>query len=231
MSHVKYLLVDRPSPGVLRARLDRPQRRNAIDATMLDELEAAFAAPDQPVVVLGSTDRRAFCAGGDLTLDPDELATLSDRLFAFYAHLITLPSVLVVAVDGPARGAGAQLLLCADLRVGGPDTSISWLGARSGLALGTWRLPQLVGAGRAGDLSLTGREIRAQEALSIGLLDRLVDDAVAEATQIAAELGGAPDGVPAQIKELLRGEDSPVRLERERKANAAFRLDRTVVSP
>src|SRR5258707_2757374 len=181
MSHVKYLLVDRPSPGVLRARLDRPQRRNAIDASMLDELEAAFAAQEEPVVVLGSTARRAFCAGGDLTLDPDELATLSDRLFAFYAHMITLPSVLVVAVDGPARGAGAQLLLCADLRVGGPDTSISRLGARPGPPLRTRRLPQLVGAGRAGDLSLTGREIRAQEALSIGLLDRLGDDSRAEA--------------------------------------------------
>jgi enoyl-CoA hydratase/carnithine racemase len=229
MSDVKYLLVDRPSPGVLLARLDRPQRRNAIDATVLDELEAVFAAPDQPVVVLGSTDRRAFCAGADLTLDPDRLAALSDRLFAFYAHLITLPNVLVVAVDGAARGAGAQLLLCADLRVGGPDASISWLGARSGLALGTWRLPQLVGAGRASDLSLTGREIRAKEALSIGLLDRLADDALAEATGIAAALGGAPDGVPAQIKELIRGEDTAVRLGRERKANAARRLDRSVI--
>ena len=229
MPHMKYLLVDRPSPGVLRVRLDRPERRNAIDATVLDELEVTFADPDDPILVLGSTDRRAFCAGADLTLGQDELATLSDRLFAFYAHLISLPNVLIAAVDGAARGAGAQLLLCADLRIGGPDTSISWLGARSGLALGTWRLPQLVGAGRACDLSLTGREIRAEEARAIGLLDRLADEAVAEATQIAAELGGAPDGVPAQIKELLR-EDTPARLERERRANRARRLDRTVIS-
>ena len=229
MPHMKYLLVDRPSPGVLRVRLDRPERRNAIDATVLDELEVTFADPDDPILVLGSTDRRAFCAGAELTLGQDELATLSDRLFAFYAHLISLPNVLIAAVDGAARGAGAQLLLCADLRIGGPDTSISWLGARSGLALGTWRLPQLVGAGRACDLSLTGREIRAEEARSIGLLDRLADEAVAEATQIAAELGGAPDGVPAQIKELLR-EDTAARLERERRANRARRLDRTVIS-
>ena len=229
MPHMKYLLVDRPSPGVLRVRLDRSERRNAIDATVLDELEATFADPDDPILVLGSTDRRAFCAGADLTLGQDELATLSDRLFAFYAYLISLPNVLIAAVDGAARGAGAQLLLCADLRIGGPDTSISWLGARSGLALGTWRLPQLVGAGRACDLSLTGREIRAEEARSIGLLDRLADEAEAEATQIAAELGGAPDGVPAQIKELLR-EDTAARLERERRANRARRLDRTVIS-
>jgi len=229
MPHMKYLLVDRPSPGVLRVRLDRPERRNAIDATVLDELEATFADPDDPILVLGSTDRRAFCAGADLRLGQDELATLSDRLFAFYAYLISLPNVLIAAVDGAARGAGAQLLLCADLRIGGPDTSISWLGARSGLALGTWRLPQLVGAGRACDLSLTGREIRAEEARSIGLLDRLADEAEAEATQIAAELGGAPDGVPAQIKELLR-EDTAARLERERRANRARRLDRTVIS-
>ena len=230
MPYMKYLLVDRPSPGVLRVRLDRPRRRNAIDATVLDELEATLAAPGPPIVVLGSTDRRAFCAGADLTLGQDELATLSDRLFAFYAHLIELPNVLVAAVDGAVRGAGAQLLLCADLRIGGPDTSISWLGARSGLALGTWRLPQLVGAGRASDLSLTGREIRASEAWSAGLLDRLADDAVAEATQIAAELGVAPDGVPAQVKELLRGADTAARLDRERAANATRWLDRKVIS-
>jgi 2-(1,2-epoxy-1,2-dihydrophenyl)acetyl-CoA isomerase len=228
---VKYLLVDQPSPGVLRVRFNRPRQRNAVDATVLDELEAAFAAPGEPVVVLGSTDRRAFCAGGDLTLGAAELAALSDRLFLFYAHLVSLPNVLIVAVDGVARGAGAQLLLCADLRVGGPDTSISWLGARSGLALGTWRLPQLVGAGRASDLSLTGREIRATEAVRIGLLDRLADDAAAEATQMAADLGHAPAGVLRQIKELLHGEDLAIRLERERNVNARNRLDRTVISP
>jgi enoyl-CoA hydratase/carnithine racemase len=228
---VKYLLVDLPSPGVLHVRLARPRQRNAISPGVLDELEAVFAAPDQPVVVLGSTDRRAFCAGGDLTLDADELMALSDRLFAFYAHLVALPNVLVAAADGAARGAGAQLLLCADVRVGGPGTSISWLGARSGLALGTWRLPQLVGTGLASDLSLTGREVRGPEALSIGLLSRLAEDAAATALDIAADIAGAPAGVPAQIKELLRGSGTEARLERERQANAARRLNRTVSRP
>ena len=230
MSYVKYLLVDRPSPGVLRVRLNRPERRNAIDADVLGELESVFAAPTEPVVVLASTDPRAFCAGGDLSLDAGALAALSQRLFAFYAQLVALPNVVVVAVDGAARGAGAQLLLCADLRVGGSHASISWLGARSGLALGTWRLPQLVGAGRASDLVLTGRELAADEAHAIGLIDRLSDDAEATALEIATELAGAPDGVCAQIKALLRAHDPAAALERERVANTAQRLDRTVIT-
>jgi enoyl-CoA hydratase/carnithine racemase len=71
---------DRPVPGVLRLRLDRAERRNALDRAMLDALLDAFAAPEEPVVVLGSTSPRAFCAGADLTLADDERAAVSDML-------------------------------------------------------------------------------------------------------------------------------------------------------
>jgi enoyl-CoA hydratase/carnithine racemase len=139
--------------------------------------------------------------------------------------------LIVVAADGSAYGAGAQLLLCADLRVGGPDTRISFLGAKSGLALGTWRLPHLVGAGRAGELSLTGRPIGAAEALAAGLLDRVAEDADAEALSLATELSRAPDGVAGRVKTLLRGDDrSAERLERERLANSGHGVDRSVIS-
>lgn len=226
---MKYLLADHPAPGVLRVRFDRPDVRNAINETVLDELEAALRDPSEPIIVLGSTDRRGFCAGADLTLAPERLAEVSDRLFGLYGDLIALPNVIVAAVDGAAFGAGAQLLLCADLRVGGRGTRISFLGARSGLALGTWRLPELVGVARATDLSLTGRELLAPEALAIGLLDRLVDDADAEATEIAATLAGSPAGLPAQVKALMRHDHTAARLERERTVNSSHRLDRTVI--
>lgn len=225
MSYMEALRRDHPAPGVLRLRLDRPERRNALDAETLGLLETALAAPPEAVVILGSTDRRAFCAGGDLSLPPEELHAVSDRLFALYAHLVTLPAIVVAAADGAAVGAGAQLLLAADLRVVGPGARIGFAGAASGLAVGTWGLPGLVGWGRAMDLCLTGRTVDAAEALAIGLVDRIEDDPAAAAVSLAASLATAPQGVPARIKRLVRdGGGGPAeRVERERAADAGSR--------
>lgn len=213
---------DTPAQGVLRLLLDRPERRNAVDGALLDALEDALEAPEEPIVVLGSTDPRAFCAGGDLSLPPAELEPVSDRLFALYAHLVMLPTVLVAAVDGAAVGAGAQLLLAADLRIAGPGTRISFAGAGSGLAVGTWGLPGLVGWGRAMDLCLTGRTVTASEAAAIGLVDRLEPDPGPAAVALAAALASAPDGVPASVKRLVRRGGSTLvdRVQDERAVNA-----------
>jgi enoyl-CoA hydratase/carnithine racemase len=221
---MKYLRVDRPVPGVLRVRLDRPERRNAIDGAVLDELEAIFDQPAEPVAVLGSADPRAFCAGGDLTLAADALAAVSDRLFGFYEHLIGLPTVVVAAVGGPAFGAGAQLVLAADVRIGSPAARICFLGAGSGLALGTWRLPELVGSGRATELSLLGRSVTGAEAAAMGLLGHLVDDPDATAVALAGSIAQAPAGASAQVKRLTLGPDTVARLRAERAANAAHPL-------
>jgi enoyl-CoA hydratase len=78
---------DRPAPGVLRLRLDRPARRNALDRATLELLLDAFAAPGDPVVVLGSTSREAFCAGADLGLADAERAAVSDLLYELYGRM------------------------------------------------------------------------------------------------------------------------------------------------
>lgn len=217
------LVVDRPVAGVVRVRLDRPARRNAIDGPLLERLETVLAAPDEPLVVLGSTDPRAFCAGGDLSLPPEQLAGISDRLFRLYADIVSSRAVVIAAVDGAVVGAGAQLLLCADVRIGGPSTRVSFAGAAAGLAIGTWGLPDVVGAGRAMELCLSGRTVGAEEASAIGLLDRVVDDADATAVDLAAALASAPGGVPARVKALVRDRtgDVAARIGRERAANAA----------
>ena len=86
---------DRPAPGVLRLRLDRPERRNALDRPVLEMLLDAFAAPEAPVVLLGSTSREAFCAGADLTLEDAERAAVSDLLYELYGRT-TIASQLVI---------------------------------------------------------------------------------------------------------------------------------------
>jgi enoyl-CoA hydratase len=222
----RYLRVDRPRAGVLQVLLDRPEKRNAVDAVVLDELEKALAAPPEPVVVLGSTDPVAFCSGGDLGLSPDELAVVSDRLYGFYEHLVSMPALVIAAAGGAAVGAGAQLLLCADLRLGSDDTAISFAGVRSGLAIGTWRLPALVGSGRAADLCITGRTVPAGEALAIGLLDRVAGDPAEAARELGAELAEAGGDVLGRTKKLLGAGAlvEAIRLERAANRESGNRL-------
>lgn len=215
------VIVDRPTRRVLRVRLNRPGRRNAFDAALLDGLRSALGAPDEPVAILGSTDPRAFSAGGDLSLPPEELAAVSDGLYDLYEHLVALPTVIIAAADGHAIGAGAQLLLCADLRVGGQRLRISFAGGASGLALGTWGLPGMVGRGPAFDLTLTGRSVDTAEALRLGLLDRVASDPDAEAVALAIALAGARPDVLRRAKRLMMGRTDLVSgIRAERDANA-----------
>jgi enoyl-CoA hydratase/carnithine racemase len=207
----------------MQVLLDRPEKRNAVDGAVLDELEEALAAPREPVVVLGSSDPAAFCSGGDLGLSPDDLAVVSDRLYGLYERLVSLPALLIAAAGGAVVGAGAQVLLCADLRLGSKDTAISFAGARSGLSIGTWRLPALVGAGRAADLCITGRTVAAGEALAIGLLDRVADDPAEAALELGAEMASAGGEVLGRTKKLLGAADLLEAIRRERAANRQSR--------
>ena len=138
---------DRPAPGVLRLRLNRPERRNALDRPLLELLLDAFAAPDEPVVVLGSTSTAAFCAGADLRLEDGERAEVSDLLYELYSRMTGCDALVVAALDGPAVGGGAQLAIAADLRVASPGARIQLAGPGHGLAVGAWALPSLVGRG------------------------------------------------------------------------------------
>jgi enoyl-CoA hydratase/carnithine racemase len=107
---------------------------------------------------------------------------------------------VVAALDGPAVGGGAQLAVACDLRVAGPGASIRFLGPGHGLAVGAWALPGLVGRGRALDLCLTGRTVEPEEALRIGLVDRLAGDASAAAAELAATLGALELDAVARVK-------------------------------
>ena len=193
---------DRPAPGVLRLRLDRPERRNALDRPLLEALLDAFAAPEEPVVVLGSTTPEAFCSGADLRLQDAERAEVSDLLYELYGRITSSDAIVVAALDGPAVGGGAQLAIAADLRVAARTARIRLAGPGHGLAVGAWGLPSLVGRGRAMDLCLTMRPVDAEEALRIGLVDRVVDDASAAAVELAAELARLDPAAAARVKRV-----------------------------
>jgi enoyl-CoA hydratase len=193
---------DRPAPGVLRLRLDRPERRNALDRPTLRALLDAFAAPDEPVVVLGSTSTAAFCAGADLRLEDAERAEVSDLLYELYGRMTASDAVVVAALDGSAVGGGAQLAIAADLRVASPNARIQLAGPGHGLAVGAWGLPSLVGRGRAMDLCLTMRPVGAEEAHAIGLVDRLTADAAAAALELATQLAALDPVAVARVKRV-----------------------------
>ena len=193
---------DRPAAGVLRLRFDRPERRNALDRSMVQALLDAFAEPEEPVVLLGSTTRDAFCAGADLRLADDERAAVSDLLYELYGRMTACDAIVVAALDGPAVGGGAQLAIAADLRVASPGARIQVAGPGHGLAVAAWALPSLVGRGRAMDLCLTMRPVGAEEAVRIGLVDRLADDAAAAGLALAAELAALDAAAAARVKRV-----------------------------
>ncbi|HTW19385.1 MAG TPA: crotonase/enoyl-CoA hydratase family protein [Mycobacteriales bacterium] len=178
--------------------IDRQHRRNAINGPTADALVAAldgFEADDASRVLVLTGAGGAFCAGADLT----ELESLTPRLLAgegplgFTRRVATKPTI--AAIDGWAVAGGLELAIWCDLRVASPGSQFGCLERRFGVPLvdgGTWRLPRLVGLGRALDLILTGRTVAADEALAIGLLTEIADDPLARALELAELLAAHP---------------------------------------
>jgi len=179
--------------GVRVVRIGRPEKRNAIDSTtaarLHDEFVAFEAAGDERVAVL-TGDEQAFCAGADLT----DLPRLRPS-GPLGPTRLQLSKPVIAAIEGWCVAGGLELALWCDLRVAGESARFGCLERRWGVPLvdgGTQRLPRVVGLGRALDLILTGREVAADEALAIGLVNRVappggaLDAAVALACEIAA---------------------------------------------
>jgi enoyl-CoA hydratase/carnithine racemase len=190
--------------GVATIRLDRP-KMNALNAQVQDEIaEAAARAGDDPeiraVILYGG--ERVFAAGADIKEMADmsyvQMAERSARLQASFSAVANIPKPTVAAVTGYALGGGLELALTADFRVLGQSAKVGQpeilLGIIPG-AGGTQRLPRLIGPARAKDLIFTGRQVKADEALAIGLADKVVPDA--EVYQAATELVRRYAGGPA----------------------------------
>ncbi len=205
------------SDGTVRTiTLNRPGAFNSFDAATKAAMLSAVteAAADDAVRVLVLTGAgTAFCAGQDLkehlarvrTADP----TLADTVACFYNPLVTaitsMRKPVIAAVNGVAAGAGAALAFACDLRVAASSASFSMAFAGVALAADTgasYTLPRLVGTGRAMRMLLLGERVTAQEALRIGLVDELVDDAdlASRVRELAARLAAGPAGAYGWIK-------------------------------
>jgi enoyl-CoA hydratase/carnithine racemase len=196
------------SPGVWVVTIERPPA-NALGLPLLDGLteamEAATAAGDVKVMVISSAVQGFFAAGADIkhlaTIDRDSFSVYGAQMRSVFDRLAASPWLSVAAVDGLALGGGMELTLACTMRVAGPGSRFGLPEVKLGLlpgSGGTQRLPRIVGRGRALDLMLTARQMKADEAAAIGLVDRLVDgDPLEAALELAAEL--AAMSLPAQL--------------------------------
>ena len=179
--------------------IDRPEVRNAIDRATADALAEAFLAfdadPGSDVAVLWGAGGH-FCAGADLKAlaggrPPNRVEETGDGPLGPTRMRLSKP--VIAAVSGYAVAGGLELALWCDLRVMEQDATFGVFCRRWGVPLvdgGTIRLPRLIGMSRAMDLILTGRPVHADEALQLGLANRIVPkgDARAAAEALAAEL-------------------------------------------
>jgi len=216
------VLADLSEDGILELRLNRPAARNAIDTEMVIALAEHLRDPDARVVLLGASDPSAFCAGADLKLSDAARVQVSDLLYELYRRMIELPIPILAVLQGPAVGGGAQIAIAADLRIADPTASVRFMGPGHGLAVGAWALGSLVGRGRALDLCLNMRTVAADEALTMGLVDRVVSDPWAAAREMGAQLARLDPGAVARVKRIVA--DGPAlrsMLEQERDGNRA----------
>lgn len=170
--------------------LEREQRRNALDVDLARAIDAAAAAEvaagARVIVVTGAGS--SFCSGADLTgVYGDEFL---EALYGMLHGLTRLAVPLIAAVNGPAIGAGTQLALACDLRVGGATAKFGVPTARNGMAVDPWTMRTLAavaGGGIARRLLLAAETVDLDTALRCGLVDRpgTLDDALAWAAEIA----------------------------------------------
>jgi len=225
--------------GVGRLRLNRPEKRNALNVALSRALAEGMARLDDDpavgVIVIEGTDG-SFCAGADM----EEALAAEDQHVIHAAgpdrvtrRVEASPKPVIAAIDGPAYGAGALLACACDIRVVSDRTRFRFPGAEYGLVVGAVVLPRLVGPALAKELIFTSRVVEAEEAVRIGLANRavpseelagVVDEMArtiaaasplalhwSKATINAAVSGADADALERQADMLLRGGEDHVR--------------------
>ena len=202
--------------------LNRPEKRNAMSDDMRTEFIAALEhdAADREIRALVLTGRgKGFCAGGDVAgmerrmqAPPGEIAfngwARQQRVHHTQSLLHTMPKPTIAAVNGAASGLGADTALACDFIVACPSSSFTWSYINRGLIPdggGMYFLPRRVGLSKAKELIFSGRKVAAQEALDLGIADRLVDDLelVGHAQAWAVELSKGSSTALALGKTIL----------------------------
>ncbi|MGH1549236.1 enoyl-CoA hydratase/isomerase family protein [Leifsonia poae] len=217
------------APDRVVVTLDRPDRRNAIDQRMVDELHEVCAELErEPRILILTGADGVFASGADIAqlrerTAEDAARGINDTIFS---RVAALPMPVIAALDGYALGGGAELAYAADLRIGtprlrigNPETGLGIIAAAGAL----WRLPQLVGLPLATELVLTGRILTGEEALAARLVSSLHEpDDLLPAAQALADRIAANDPLATRLtKRVLRAplDDHPT-AEREAQAQA-----------
>jgi 2-(1,2-epoxy-1,2-dihydrophenyl)acetyl-CoA isomerase len=209
------------SERIATVTLNRPDKLNALNETLRDELEHVCAhiyGEDEIRCVIFTGSGRGFCSGADLTggrpattetpsqnTRLDEMGWVGRLSTAIYE--IGIPSI--AAMNGVAAGAGMSISLACDMRVGHAGSRFKTVFAERGLSPDTgmsYFLPRLIGYGRAADLIFTSRNVAGEEAYRLGLLDRLVDEqeVLSTATEIARQISALPPMAIRSGKRVLQ---------------------------
>ncbi|HKR01482.1 MAG TPA: enoyl-CoA hydratase-related protein [Pyrinomonadaceae bacterium] len=219
------IVVEDKNDGLLLVRLDRPDKRNALTRAMLERLAELFADVREKgravrAVILTGAGEAAFCAGTDITelaeMDAEEARRAALRGQEVCERIERCGVPVIAAVNGVAAGGGCELALACHLRLAAGNASFSLpeikLGVIPGYG-GTQRLARATGSGRALEIMLTGGAITADEALGVGLLNRVVasDELLSEAEGLAREMAClAPLAIRACLEAVTRGLTLPL---------------------
>ena len=180
------ILLAKEDSGILTLTLNRPDIMNSLNFSLLhalrDQVEAVRFRSDIRVVIITGSGDRAFCAGADLkeraTLQPEQVKEYIFTIRNLFTSIEQLNKPVIAAVNGIALGGGTELALASDIRIASNTASMGLTETRLAIipgAGGTQRLPRLVGKGKAKELIFTGQRLDAQEALRIGLVNKICD--------------------------------------------------------
>ena len=209
----ELVLVERRADGVAVVTLNNP-KVNALSRTLLGELrevaEDLFTSPPGAVVITGG--ERIFAAGADISEfgDAEQAHHITAGFHAALNAVAKTPRFVIAAVSGYALGGGCELALACDYRIVGERAVFGQPEILLGIIPGgggTQRLPRLIGVSRAKEMMITGRQVKAEEALRIGLADELVSSELLHdrALALAGEVARGPLHAQAMIKRAVDG--------------------------
>jgi enoyl-CoA hydratase/carnithine racemase len=193
------ILLKDETDGVMTLTLNRPEIMNSLNFDLLralrDHIEAVRFNKDVRVVIITGAGEKAFCAGADLkeraTMPPEKVKEFILTIRNLFTAIENLNKPVIAAVNGIALGGGTEMALAADIRIAAQNALMGLTETRLAIipgAGGTQRLPRLVGKGKAKELIFTGQRINAEEALRIGLANKIcpLEDLLDEARSMAA---------------------------------------------
>ncbi len=220
--------------GIARVTLDRQEKLNALNQSVLNELEQVFLQlkdnDEARVIIITGAGEKSFVAGADIsqfpTLSSEEAYTFAKQGQAVFSQIEASTKPVIAAINGFALGGGCELALSCHLRYAAENAMFGQPEVKLGVIAGyggTQRLPRLIGKGRALDLLLSGRMIHADEALQMGLVNGVFSQAdllskVEEYAELLMAQG--PQAQALTLRAVYAGVDAPLSEGLEEEASA-----------